>query len=40
LFSSVHFVSFGLFALGWRPALRARVQAAAGVEAERMGIAS
>jgi uncharacterized protein YndB with AHSA1/START domain len=40
LFSSVHFVSFGLFALGWRPALRARVVAAAGAEAERMGIAS
>jgi uncharacterized protein YndB with AHSA1/START domain len=40
LFSSVHFVSFGLFALGWRPALRARVTTAARVEAERMGIAS
>jgi uncharacterized protein YndB with AHSA1/START domain len=40
LFSSVHFVSFGLFALGWRPGLRARVQAAASLEAQRMGIAS
>jgi uncharacterized protein YndB with AHSA1/START domain len=40
LFSSVHFVSFGLFALGWRPTLHERVVAAARVEAERMGIAS
>jgi uncharacterized protein YndB with AHSA1/START domain len=40
LFSSVHFVSFALFAVGWRPDLHARVVAAARVEAERMGIAS
>jgi uncharacterized protein YndB with AHSA1/START domain len=40
LFSSVHFVAFGLFALGWRPALRDRVAAAARVQAEHMGIAS
>jgi hypothetical protein len=40
LFSSVHFVSFGLFALGWRPQLHARVSAAARGEAQRMGIAS
>jgi len=39
LFSSVHFVTFGLFALGWRPALHARVTAAARAEATRMGIA-
>jgi hypothetical protein len=40
LFSSVHFVAFGLFALGWRPELSARITAAARGEAERMGIAS
>ena len=40
LFSSVHFVSFALFALGFSPALHARVVAAARIEADRMGIAS
>jgi hypothetical protein len=40
LFSSVHFVAFGLFAIGWRPALRARIEAAARHEAARMGIDS
>jgi uncharacterized membrane protein YGL010W len=36
-FSSVHFVTFGLFELGYRPALRAQIQQAARAQAEAWG---
>jgi uncharacterized membrane protein YGL010W len=38
LFSSVHFLTFGLFALGYRPRLRAEIEAAARQQSALMGI--
>jgi hypothetical protein len=40
LFSSVHFVSFGLFALGYRRPLAERIEAAARAQAAVMGMPS
>ena len=37
VFSSGHFLTFGLFALGYRPQLRAEIATAVAEEAQRMG---